>query len=423
MLQPFEVYRPTGFRSAFHSHVLAATTAACLGLLANSPAYAVEAKSFAINWFALAMNPTDKDCPQKSVQEPVGTPGSIARASLRLQGYTEEEVERRAKEFESVLLSEYDEADKKFADFTTRRARIDGKPADAYLNPLAAPNPKIPKVVTRMQYGFNLDGKGAGDKVSVEDPETHERGVDNEYARAAGCITAFRFKTNTGAAYDTGMYWFQALAVNRVSLITVFADDLSKDGEAIAMVRHSLDLPILNSKGEMAADATFRVDPDPRTQNSFRGSIKNGVFTSTEPVDFWLASFNYKLIRSRLRVELGSDGAARGMIGGYRPWRDIYAPYTATPGRDWEFMSTVNLIGLFYNLRDAADAFPDDSGRNTAISAAYKFEAVPAFAAAADGKSEPPQLFESMLTHRVGSDRVAEMQSTDRQYGSPGGQP
>lgn len=372
-----------------------------LALFVSMPASAVEARSFVLNWLALAVNQSDEDC--RNV--PLGSPGVIARQSLVLQGHSEQEADRLAEEFKLTLLtsqqeltSGYGETEQKYGDFTTRRGRIAGEPVDAYLNPSAAPNPKIPPMAGRLQYGFDLDGRGTDSENSIEDPETHERGIDNEYARAVGCMTPFRNKTNMGSAPDTGNLWGEGRPASRASLITVMGEDLSKNGEVIVLIRRSLDPPLVNSKGEAQADATFRLDQDPRMLNIFRGRMENGVVTSMEPIDFYLMNFHdYRLLQARLRLELKVDGTAVGMLGGYRPWTDIYAVFS-TGGIGWEFMSTLNVVGLFYNLRDYADAYPDENGQNTAISSAYKFEAVPAYIVGADGYAETLQPLQAYRT-------------------------
>ena len=41
------------------------------------------------------------------------------------------------------------------------RARVNGKPANAYAHPYAVVDPKLKVVTGKHAYGFNLDGKGA----------------------------------------------------------------------------------------------------------------------------------------------------------------------------------------------------------------------------------------------------------------------
>ena len=66
-------------------------------------------------------------------------------------------------------------------------------------------------------------------------------------------------------------------------------------------------------------------------------------------------------------------------MGGYQPWRPIYVSF-GLPGSTNEFNLSIDAPGIFYALRRMADAYPDPvTGKNTAISAAFAIEAVPAF--------------------------------------------
>jgi len=93
----------------------------------------------------------------------------------------------------------------------------------------------------------------------------------------------------------------------------------------------------------------------------------------------------YSVLRfthTQLRLTMASDGSLTGFIGGYQPWRDYYH-YLAIRG---ENDGQVNLPGVFYAMKHLADGVPDPAtGQNTAISAAYWLEAVPAFHTSVDG--------------------------------------
>ena len=73
-----------------------------------------------------------------------------------------------------------------YVPFTTMRGRDkDGNRVNIYAHPDAQPDPNIYLVEGPAGYGFNLDGK-----VTDEDftnPETGERGIDNQLWRAVGC--------------------------------------------------------------------------------------------------------------------------------------------------------------------------------------------------------------------------------------------
>ena len=80
---------------------------------------------------------------------------------------------------------------------------------------------------------------------------------------------------------------------------------------------------------------------------------------------------------------MDKDGGLSGLVGGYRDWRDIYNKDTfnvPSGGATRETYYHQNQISMYYALKRNADAMPDPkTGRNTAISAAYRFTAKPAF--------------------------------------------
>jgi hypothetical protein len=128
---------------------------------------------------------------------------------------------------------------------------------------------------------------------------------------------------------------------------------------------------------------TFRVDPNPRMNNVARGKIKNGVLT-TEAFDFYMIGDpfslpEYELRDAKLRFKIAEDGSLQGLIGGYQPWDTIYWSF-ASGGSVNEANVSVDIPGIYYALKKMADAYPDPkSGQNTAISATYVIDAVPAF--------------------------------------------
>jgi len=91
--------------------------------------------------------------------------------------------------------------------------------------------------------------------------------------------------------------------------------------------------------------------------------------------------------KGRIRLVIEADGNVAGLLGGYRDWRDVYAKDTWNQGQPEPNSATTrevfyhqNQIGMYYALKRNADGFPDPkTGRNTAISMAYRFTAVPAF--------------------------------------------
>ena len=77
------------------------------------------------------------------------------------------------------------------------------------------------------------------------------------------------------------------------------------------------------------------------------------------------------------------DGGLSGLIGGYRDWREVYGRDTfnvPSGGATRETYYHQNQIAMYYALKRNADGMPDaKTGRNTAISTAFRFTARPAF--------------------------------------------
>jgi hypothetical protein len=87
----------------------------------------------------------------------------------------------------------------------------------------------------------------------------------------------------------------------------------------------------------------------------------------------------YHMRQARLRLTLKPDGTAKGVMGGYQDWDPIYVSF-AVPGATNEVNLSIDIPGIYYALKRLADAYPDPAtGQNTAISAAYAVEAIPAF--------------------------------------------
>src|SRR4051812_43951475 len=144
---------------------------------AGSQAAAGETRTFVVGWFSQATYSQEGDCPG-------GINPDISRQYVRdanLMGYTKQEIAAFGKK-PGLPAS--------LRDLMNSRARIDGKPANPYSHPSAVVDPDLRALGGRYAYGFNLDG--APGAQSFEDPDTHETGVDNQLARALGCMRSFR---------------------------------------------------------------------------------------------------------------------------------------------------------------------------------------------------------------------------------------
>ena len=130
----------------------------------------------------------------------------------------------------------------------------------------------------------------------------------------------------------------------------------------------------------------YRVDPDPRSHNVFRGEIKDGMVRVTEHKSLRMlqnpmVAPQLDLKNFHLRMKRGANGYSTGFMAGYQSWHDIYFGLAAT-GFGGEEQVTGDIPGFYYLMKRYADADPDPkTGQNTRISVTYYFEVVPAFAA------------------------------------------
>lgn len=225
-------------------------------------------------------------------------------------------------------------------------------------------------------YGFNLAGRDTPD--SFEDPDTHEL-VQNQLWRAYGCFSTYEYKDLRIPPYSEGITWDTAMDSMPAWLVSISGSDLSKDGDVTVSFDRSLDILMRDRNGKVLEGSSYTIDPDPRNHNVFKGHIKDHIVT-IEPGTFFMQGESQfiallRFTNTHLRLKLASDGSLSGIIGGYEPWLD-YWYFCAIRGED---DSEIDIPGAYYALRRLADAAPDATGQNTAISAAYYLEAEPVF--------------------------------------------
>ena len=272
-------------------------------------------------------------------------------------------------------------------DILRNRGRMDGKPVSPYTYPATTIDPKWKAITGKYAYGFNLDGKGDATHNGFEDPETHEKGVNNELYRAMGCYISMR-----GSLSGRPTYWAWAWGQLKDSqpawLITLTGDDLSKDGDVTVTFDRALEHLKSNVDGSPRADATYRYDSDPRSHNSFHAQMKGGFITITDHGDLHmmqnpLVAPEFTLKRAHMRLNLKADGSLAAFVGGYQPWSDVYFSF-GSGGIGIEQCITGDIPGLYWLMRKHADGDPDPkTGQNSTISATYYIEGVTAFAAQA----------------------------------------
>ena len=255
-----------------------------------------------------------------------------------------------------------------------------------YTHPTTVPDAHLKPAVGRYAYGFNLDGRGADSPNSYEDPETHEKGINNQLFRAMGCVQAYKGNPPPQPSLEPEYRWGYARSLMGAWLVSITGTDLDRDGEVTVTLQSSIDpITTQDANAQILSDMTYRVEPHPASFNVLRGRLQGGIVT-TEPAPIAMRCDSYiqplfDFHNARLRLRFRPDGGFEAVIGGYQPWAMIYWSH-AKIGYIDERGFGVDSPALFYALRRYADAEPDPrTGRNTAISAAYLLEGVPAFIA------------------------------------------
>lgn len=350
--------------------------AAILALTNPAHAAASETKSFVVNWFYLASYFGEGDCPD-------GLNPSAAefyRRDLLRAGHSKEEIDAALKDFPG-------EGGAPQPWIPLVIVRGNGKD-NIYAAPETAPDPGIKMVKGRFGYGFNLDGLGDKSPNGFEDPNTHERGINNQLYRALSCIRGFRGPASSGGPTKSNLdevHWDKLREEMPAFVISVTAPNgFSTDGDVSIVIGRALETITRDASGtNVQSGMTYTLDPNPRTRNVLSGHLHQGVI-SAEGKEVNLVADNYivnafEFDKAHLRFNLKPDGTLTGMIGGYMPWYPIYHGMSVG-GYVEEYASSVDLPGVYYALKKLADSDPDPATKqNRAISAAYAIDAVPAF--------------------------------------------
>jgi hypothetical protein len=350
-------------------------SAATLALLTAGTA-AAETKSFVISYLYEANWSDGKaDCPNGMNLSAI----EFYRRDLAKAGYKHDEIEAALKDFpgEGGLKQPW------VPMVVTRGNHKD----NVYAHPETMEDPGMIEVTGKYSYGFNLDGKGAASPSAFEDPDTHEKGVNNQLYKAEGCIRSYRGLPPPGRPSLPENLWDVLRDVIPAWLITVDAPNgFGKDGPVTITWDRALGRITRDASGAVAqADMTYQVDPDPRSHNELKGEIKDHVVTGQSPdwkmvLDPYLQP-DIHFTQMHMRMTIAADGSARGFVGGYQPWSTIYYGF-ADQGHIKEYAGSINLPALYYALKRDADFDPDPkTGQNRQISSAYELEAVPAFVA------------------------------------------
>ncbi len=343
------------------------------GLLAASTvsfaASAADTRGFVLDWFHIATLSGDESCPDGLY--PLSE--TFYTRELNRLGYAPDEIEELLKDFPNGGYMEP----------IINRGRIDGKPVNVYAYPWSQPDPEVTLVTGKRAYGFNLDGQ-----VSENDfiePETGEDGIDNQLYRALGC-----FQSYTGVLPERPglhqIYWDIQRDYMPAWLIEVTGIDDFQNDDAVQIGFYRAFGPVKrDATGNVRADTTMWVDPDPRLQNVVSARIENGEVKTNGAFEFRMLGnpmfmAEYRLNNAQARFHFTEEGRLHGVLAGYQPWMDVYYGNFGSQGWATEHSAGVDFPGAYYALKKLADGEPDpETGENTAISGSFWIEAVPAF--------------------------------------------
>lgn len=262
---------------------------------------------------------------------------------------------------------------------------------DVCWNPTVVKDPPLRTVRGPIAYGFDLDGRDDGQATPKSCPHENfvgvdgRRGVDNQMYRLLGCHYGWR----RNGVLDTFGNEERRNSGRGVILMEISGvTDLMQSPEVTVGFYRAIDPYRIDSAGRILPWASYRVDTNggrPRYGAIAKGRIEGGVL-KTEPIDLQLpfygnaayAELDLKDMRLELDLTADDTGKVHGLVGGYYDF-----------DKWWEYMLKLEFLiatgdwscpALYAAARELADGYPDaQTGDCTAISSAFKINALPAF--------------------------------------------
>ncbi len=354
-------------------------------------AHASETLGFVATWFGLGIKQGAKDCPEGFALR------TEAKTVLsRFPKARQEELQRgqNAAELQKLMVGR-----------GPRAENVCENPEAPYEPPMRTVQGSNPA------FGLDLDGNdGRGPTPANICKHTNfsgfdgKPGVDNQLYRAIGCMTGW---SEDGVGGYLSKFFNSTLLNGEASVLieVTGATDLKNDEVQVGLYVGATPMPKDAVGKGILSDGSITIKSDSHWQNVTKGKIVNGVLT-TEPIDVHLHGSKNDMREwffrdARLRLELKEDGTAQGVLAGYQDWVSFY--------RQWgnpfqEALHGMTCPTLFSSLKRNADAYPDpETGECTAISLAYKIEAIPTFIIHPESKDSKPKDIASDVPARVGA--------------------
>lgn len=234
----------------------------------------------------------------------------------------------------------------------------------------------------KVSIGANLDGRTGKDDFTSPDGA---KGIDNNLLRATGCNLGARDSGDSSLA-DKSLRSETAPTLLELSGV----DSFENDDAVVLRIFAAAQSVEVGANGDALPFASMDVDPDPRYMATVKGRIVNGVL-ETDPFAFAMRQKisvidSYMgMVGARLSIRFGPDGSISGEAHGYQTLDSLDYTYHHYSQNAADFSAT-SCPAMMSAIHRLADGFRDrKTGRFTAISAAYKFNGVPAFLIAPSG--------------------------------------
>ncbi|MAT51768.1 MAG: hypothetical protein CMK32_11360 [Porticoccaceae bacterium] len=253
---------------------------------------------------------------------------------------------------------------------------------DVFYHPTVIQDP-LPLRDIQGSTGLGIDLDGRVDSDDFNSP-TGKTGIDNQIYRVVGCIPGLR----NGGTID-GSLKTEIRASHKMRMLVEITgiDDFQNDDQVTVSMYRGLDGIEVAPDNTLVPFRSQRIDyvEGQRYIHQLSGRLEDGVL-KTEPKDVMVpmyGPFNIQrdIVLRDARFELNlTDTGAEGFLGGYFDIENWYGSFA----KIWGAHFNADVTGwsgpaTYAGLYRFADAYPDDEGRNTAISGAYKLEFVRAF--------------------------------------------
>jgi hypothetical protein len=241
----------------------------------------------------------------------------------------------------------------------------------------------------KVAYGLNLGGT-AGDDTCAHEKFTSPSGeanIDNQAYRAMGCTRNYRGVDGTAGDIVKGFNMFLATGEHTMVLLLRDVQSFADDDSVEVILASTNDRPILDSKQNFIANASFTINPQWR--NVLHGRIVDGVLT-TDPLDIHLRrpfghggvrgqKAEWDLRKARLRLALQADGSIKGLLGAYQTPRNVIQS-SLLGGIGAATVAGIDCSAQYETLEKLADGLRDpQTGQCTALSTALQVAAIPAY--------------------------------------------